>query len=123
MQNNNVTVLFDRQCAVCRVLAQVVSDESPRHWAFLAWQQYQVPPSAPKNWNEIIPRELRIVTAGHYFEGEAAWQFLLQHNPRLQKYQLLAAKIGLSAPRSARWLQAAGHGIRRLCLSCVYFRR
>lgn len=118
-----ILVLFDMQCTVCRVLAEVVSDESPRNWTFLPWQRYQVPLTAPASWNEIIPRELRVVTEGLFLEGEAAWQFLLEHNPRLKKYQLLAAKVGLSAPRSARWLQAVGHGLRRLCVSCVYFRR
>jgi hypothetical protein len=123
LNESEVTVLFDMQCTVCRVLAQVVSDESPRNWTFLPWQKYIVPKAAPESWNEVIPRELRVVIKENYLEGEAAWQYLIEHNPRLQKYGLLAAKVGLSAPQSARWLKAVGHGLRRLCVSCVYFRR
>ncbi len=119
----SILVLFDMNCSVCRALAHVVSDEPPPNWTFLAWQLYRVPLTAPSTWNEAIPRELRVVTEENFLEGEFAWEFLLKHDPRLQKYQLLAAKLGLSAPRAARWLQAVGHGLRRLCVSCVYFRR
>lgn len=122
LKTSPIVVLFDMQCSVCRVLAQLVSDDAPRHWTFLPWQHYKVPEAAPASWNELIPRELRLVTEDQFLEGEAAWEFLLLHNPRLQKYRLLAAKVGLSAPRGARWLQVVGHGLRRLCISCVYFR-
>ncbi|RYF39998.1 MAG: hypothetical protein EOO38_22530 [Cytophagaceae bacterium] len=117
------TVLFDMQCTVCRVLSQVVSEETLPNWRFLAWQDYKAPAHAPDSWREVIPSELRVVTEDRFLEGEDAWRYLILHNPRLKKYQLLAAKVGLSAPRSARWLQAVGHGLRRLCVSCVYFRR
>ncbi|MBC7659445.1 MAG: hypothetical protein H7249_07025 [Chitinophagaceae bacterium] len=122
-QTQVIIVLFDMQCTVCRVLSQVVAEESLPHWQFTPWQTYRIPPEAPASWHEVIPSELRVVTDGQFLEGEKAWQYLIQNNPRLEKYRLLAAKVGLSAPRGARWLQAVGHGIRRLCISCVYFRR
>ena len=118
-----VKVLFDQLCTVCRILAQLVADESPANWTFVAWQQYAVPDTAPDTWHEKHPSELRVLAEGAYLEGEKAWQYLLEHNPRLKAYQRLAAKVGLSAPRGARWLQAVGHGVRKLCYSCVYFRR
>ncbi len=121
-ETGEVIVLFDRVCTVCRALADVIQEESQKNWRFVAWQDYQVPGEAPLDWREIVPRELRVVAAGRFLQGEEAWQYLLEHNPRLAKYQLLAAKIGLSAPRSARWLRRIGHGVRRLCVSCVYFR-
>ncbi len=118
-----ITVLFDQLCTVCRVLARLVEDDSPRHWQFTAWQNYSVPEDAPGTWREKHPSELRVVYDGIFFEGEKAWQFLLENNPRLKTYQRLAAKVGLSAPLGARWLRLVGHGLRKLCYSCVYYRR
>lgn len=118
-----VKVLFDQLCTICRVLAQMVAEESPKNWTFIAWQNYTVPLGAPESWREKHPSELRVLAEGVYLEGEKAWQYLLEHNPRLKAYQRLAAKVGLSAPRGARWLQVVGHGVRKLCFSCVYFRR
>jgi hypothetical protein len=118
-----VLVLFDQLCTVCRVLADIMADESPRHWRFKPWQSYEVPASAPASWHEKHPSELRLVVEGDFLQGEAAWQYIIEHNPRLRAYGRLAAKIGVTAPRGARWLQAFGHGVRKLCWSCVYFRR
>lgn len=118
-----VLVLFDELCTVCRVLAGIMSDESPSHWRFTAWQSYSVPESAPESWFEKHPNELRVVAEGAFFEGEKAWLYLIEHNPRLKAYHRLAAKIGVTAPIGARWLRAIGNGVRKLCYSCVYSRR
>ncbi|RZA20363.1 MAG: hypothetical protein EOP10_18315 [Proteobacteria bacterium] len=118
-----VLVLFDQLCSVCRVLAGLMADESPSHWKFRPWQEYKVAEFAPESWNEKHPTELRVVAEGMYMEGEKAWQYIIEFNPKLKAYGSLAAKIGVTAPRSARWLQAIGHGVRKLCFSCVYFRR
>lgn len=118
-----ITVLFDELCSVCRVLANLMASDSPQNWTFQSWQSYKVPDSAPETWHEKHPSELRVLTNGLFLEGEKAWQYLIEHNPKLETYQRLAAKIGVSAPRGARWLQAVGHTVRKLCFSCVYFRR
>ncbi len=122
-EGDTILVLFDQYCSVCRVLAGLVSEDSPRHWQFLAWQSYTVPNTAPETWHEKHPSELRVQTKDQFLEGEKAWRYLIEHNPKLKTYQRLAAKVGVSPPRGARWLQMLGHGIRRLCYSCVYYRR
>lgn len=127
MQNSlekpEIKVLFDQLCSVCRVLAHIMSEESPSHWHFTPWQSYSVPSAAPESWFEKHPSELRVVADGLFLEGEKAWQYLIEHNPRLKAYHRLAAKIGVTAPRGARWLRALGNGVRSLCYSCVYSRR
>lgn len=76
----------------------------------------------PAAWQEKRATELRIVAGPAYLEGEAAWAFLLKEEPRLQKYQNIAAKIGLGVPTNAKWLRLVGQGLRRLCFSCSWAR-
>jgi hypothetical protein len=119
---NAVTILYDQFCPVCRLLASLLAEEAPEHWTFLAWQRYQPSSNAPESWREKRAQELRIVSGADFLEGEAAWSFLLREEPRLQKYQNIAAKLGLSLPTNAKWLRLIGHGLRRLCFSCSWAR-
>lgn len=117
-----VKVLYDHYCPVCRLLASLLSEEAPSHWLFQAWHRYEIDDGAPPSWQEKRAKELRIVSGNLYLEGEAAWAFLLKEEPRLQKYQNIAAKIGLSLPTNAKWLRLLGKGMRRLCFSCSWAR-
>jgi hypothetical protein len=120
---SQVIVLYDKVCPVCRVLANLMSDNALPHWVFKPWQDYPPPPEAPQSWREPHPSELRVTgTNGIFLEGEAAWAFLIAEDPRLKRYQNIAAKIGVTVPSSARWLRMMGHGIRNLCFSCRWNR-
>ncbi len=116
-----IIVLFDKHCPLCRVLASLLADELPAGWQMIAWQDFQCLDNPPPP-NELIPghpQELCLRTDGQqWLLGEAAWEFLIKRIPRLQAYQELAAKIGISPPVSARWLRRLAHGMRRLCRRC-----
>lgn len=113
-------LLFDGSCPVCRLLASLVAADAQPHWRFMAWQDFPDPQLGPPGMqlHPLEPRELALRTGEMWLEGEAAWQFLIEAEPRLRAFHGMAAKIGLSPPLSARWLRLIAHGLRRLCLAC-----
>lgn len=113
-------LLYDASCAICRVLASLIAADAPSSWQFLPWQDFPDPLSGPPGMllNPKVPLELALRAEGRWLEGEAAWLFLVEHQPRLQAFHELAVRVGVSAPISARWLRRIAHGIRRLCPAC-----
>lgn len=116
-----VTVLFDARCPTCRLLASLLAESSPPHWAYVAWQEFargsEIGPESMKT-SPLAPRELCVRSDGRWLEGEAAWEFIVSAEPRLRMWQKLASKIGIAPPLSARWLRRIGHGMRRVCGKC-----
>jgi predicted DCC family thiol-disulfide oxidoreductase YuxK len=110
----SMTVLYDHNCSVCRLLATLLTEMAPEDWKVLAWQSQSL------SNQQGHPEELVVLDGEARWEGEAAWQILIERVPRLRAYQNLAARIGLSPPRSARWLRRIGLGLRRLCGGCPH---
>ena len=116
----SILVLYDASCTVCRLLASLLKADAPQHWQVMAWQKFPDPQLGPRSMldHPDRPPELALRRDGAWVEGEVAWQILLDEQPRLQAFQHLAARIGLSSPLNARWLRRIGHSIRRLCPGC-----
>jgi predicted DCC family thiol-disulfide oxidoreductase YuxK len=108
----SIIVLYDQHCSICRLLASLLTDMAPEGWKVLPWQAHN------HSTRDEHPEELVVLEGEARWEGEAAWQLLIERVPRLRAYQNLAARIGLSPPRSARWLRRIGQGLRRLCGAC-----
>ncbi len=116
----SVLILYDAACGVCRLLGSLLAADSPAHWQVTAWQKFPDPELGPPSMllHPDRPPELALRRDGVWLEGESAWQFLLDEQPRLQAFQHLAARVGLTSPLNAKWLRRIGQGLRRLCPAC-----
>ena len=117
----SVVVLYDGDCPLCRSLAAWVSRRSDPSLILLPWSNtIALPPWAvvPPEWRQQ-PRlsHLRLIAADGAFEGQAAWERLLRHDPGLSSLSWLAARLGL-VPQLARGLERTGTVLRRFCRRC-----
>lgn len=121
MSESEITILFDARCPTCRLLASVLAADSPPHWNYRSWQEFARsaeagPPSM--RLSPLSPPELSLAVGERWLEGEAAWQYLVESEPRLRMWQKMASKVGIAPPLSARLLRRIGRGVRRFCGDC-----
>ncbi len=112
------TVLYDRDCPLCRSLAEFASGRAGEGLRFLAWQEFQASGEAEALEAQSFPADrLRVLTGGKLLEGEGAWGYLLASYEDLAALNWLAAKLGLSRT-TARVMDRSGDFLRKLCLKC-----
>jgi len=104
-------VYFDRDCTLCRELAQLMARRAGDGLAFKAWQDER--PGEPA-------AVLRVKAATGMLEGDEAWAFVVERHPDLAGLTWMARKLGLAAPERAVG-KAVGVGLgllRKLCWRC-----
>ena len=115
------TVLFDRDCGLCRSLAAFAEQRTGGKFRFLAWQEFQDTSEAEAQLGpefRTMPADrLRVLTSTGLLEGEGAWGFLLESHGDLAALNWLAAKLGLSRV-AARVMERSGGVLRRICPKC-----
>ncbi len=112
------TVLFDRDCPLCRSLAEFASGRTGGGLRFQAWQEFQASGDAEALNAQGLPADrLRVLTGGKLLEGEGAWGYLLASYKDLAALNWLAAKLGLLRT-TARVMDRSGGFLRKLCLRC-----
>ncbi len=115
------TVLFDRDCGLCKSLAAFAEQRTGGALRFLAWQEFQASEEGVAELgverSHLPADRLRVLTSGGLLEGEGAWGFLLESYGDLAALNWLAAKLGLSRA-AARAIDRSGGVLRRLCRKC-----
>ena len=102
------TVLYDKDCGLCRSLAAFAEQRSEGRLKFQASQD--------EGHGEPADR-LRVQTATGLLEGDQAWAYLLETYRDLAALNWLAAKLGLTT-RAARLMNSSGSFVKRLCRKC-----
>lgn len=114
------TVLFDRDCPLCRSLAQFASGRAGGALRFLAWQDFKASSEADALGDaaRALPADrLRVLTEGRLIEGEGAWGYLLATYQDLAALNWLAAKLGLTRAVSGAMSRSADL-LKSLCWKC-----
>jgi predicted DCC family thiol-disulfide oxidoreductase YuxK len=105
-------LLYDGDCNLCRSLAQWIHRHSHQYWQTESWQAY-----AARHSLDSSPHLLRIAVGNELLEGEQAWLYLLEQDPKLRQFHWAAARLGLARP-TAKLAQRTGRWLKRLCRSC-----
>lgn len=115
---NPDTVLFDRDCPLCRSLAAFAAGRAGEGLRFQAWQDFQASGEAESLGTAALPPDrLRVLTGGRLLEGEGAWGYLLASYKDLAALNWLAAKLGLTRAVASA-MDQSGSFLRKLCLRC-----
>lgn len=118
----HILILFDKDCPLCKQLAELATRRAAPHLTFQSWQSYYDSPEAQAVLAatpavDPAPRELRAVHAGQLLEGAAAWSVLLEAHPDLQALNWLAQRLGLQS-QTSRAMRATAALLRALCPRC-----
>jgi hypothetical protein len=112
------TLLYDAECALCRMLAGLLSGP------VMPWQEAGGPrhsEAQPKN-PFPAPTDIGVADLGQdpplVITGQEAWEILINQEPGLRKWQWIAAKLGLSERAAAATLRHGAHLARRICTRC-----
>ena len=130
------TLLYDGECALCRMLAGLLSGP------VMAWQDLgeRILRSAQDDGERILRSAQddgeRILRSAQddgrtdigvadlsrnpplIITGTQAWEILIEQEPGLQKWQWLAGKLGMSPGTAATALRSGAHLARRICSRC-----
>jgi len=107
-------VLFDDQCALCRMLAHFMQARSGATFQFLSLADFRRQEPGAEALSDSL---LTVITPAGPLSGEAAWEELLRTLPDLRSLSWLAERLGFSRA-AGRALNAGGTALRRLCFTC-----
>ena len=115
------TLLYDGDCALCRMLAGLLAGPT-----LAVSHGDETPPVILSAAKDPVFDDIALADLSHYpptlVTGAAAWEILIQTEPRLRQWAWLAARLGLTNKSVAGVLRTGAHFSRhlasRICRGC-----
>ena len=115
------TLLYDGDCALCRMLAGLLAGPT-----MAVGHGDEPPPVILSAAKDPVFDDIALADLNHYpptlVTGAAAWEILIQTEPRLRQWAWLAARLGLTNKSAAGVLRTGAHFSRhlasRICRGC-----
>ncbi|MCB9229198.1 MAG: hypothetical protein H6618_06260 [Deltaproteobacteria bacterium] len=118
-KSEELLVLYDHHCWVCRSLAMLALKKCPGKLRAKAWQDFiRNPPSQLRgSVMEEDPEELQLWTGSVLTRGVEAWELLTRYHPVLKQLNWLATRAGVRNGITPV-VYKTSKTLRKLCFHC-----